>query len=151
MHQLFDPCRIFAKSDGLAVGRPGIGARAAVYAKGLDHSNTRGHVLRRDAAGQNNGDTGAFHQPCGDGPVAGQAGDAHEPSHGLVCRLIARFLNHRIGQKIVAERFKPGGGEATVCGLAVETDDGSGLAVAISTIRIGGSLGSKHFAGFDAG
>ena len=48
---------------------------------------------------------------------------------------INRFL-----RKLPIERFKPAEGEATVCGVAVETDDATGLAVAVAPIRIGGRL-----------
>lgn len=46
-----------------------------------------------------------------------------------------RFLS-----KIPSERFQPASGEATICGLAVETDDATGLARAIAPLRIGGKL-----------
>lgn len=38
------------------------------------------------------------------------------------------------------ERFTPGEGEATLCGIAVETDPRTGLALAISPVRVGGVL-----------
>lgn len=37
-------------------------------------------------------------------------------------------------------RFRPATGEATFCGVAVETDDATGLAKYIAPVRIGGSL-----------
>ena len=48
---------------------------------------------------------------------------------------LQRFL-----RKLPIERFKPAEGEATVCGLAVETDDRTGLALKVAPIRIGGRL-----------
>jgi 2',3'-cyclic-nucleotide 2'-phosphodiesterase len=48
---------------------------------------------------------------------------------------LQRFL-----RKLPVERFKPAEGEATVCGLAVETDNRTGLAVKVAPIRIGGRL-----------
>lgn len=36
--------------------------------------------------------------------------------------------------------FTPASGPATMCGIAVETDDGTGLAVRIAPVRIGGRL-----------
>jgi 2',3'-cyclic-nucleotide 2'-phosphodiesterase len=48
---------------------------------------------------------------------------------------LQRFL-----RKLPVERFKPAEGEATVCGLAVETDDRTGLALKVAPIRIGGRL-----------
>ena len=46
-----------------------------------------------------------------------------------------RFL-----RKLPIERMKPAEGEATLCGVAVETDDNTGLATRIAAIRIGGKL-----------
>jgi 2',3'-cyclic-nucleotide 2'-phosphodiesterase len=41
---------------------------------------------------------------------------------------------------IAAGRFEPASGEATMCGVAVETDDRTGLAVGIGPVRLGGCL-----------
>lgn len=46
-----------------------------------------------------------------------------------------RFLT-----KIPSNRFGPASGEATVCGVYVETDDDTGLATRIDPIRLGGRL-----------
>ena len=48
---------------------------------------------------------------------------------------INRFVN-----KIPGGRFTPALGSATLCGVYVETDDSSGLAVSITPVRIGGHL-----------
>ena len=48
---------------------------------------------------------------------------------------LQRFL-----RKLPVERMRPAEGPATVCGVAVETDDKTGLATKISPIRIGGRL-----------
>ena len=47
---------------------------------------------------------------------------------------------NRFLRKLPVEKFKPAEGPATVCGVAVETDDRTGLAGKISPIRIGGRL-----------
>src|SRR5690606_9749223 len=47
---------------------------------------------------------------------------------------------NRFLRKVPGGRFTPSLGEATVCGVAVEIDDGSGLATAIAPLRIGGRL-----------
>lgn len=47
---------------------------------------------------------------------------------------------NRFQRKISGGRFTPALGDATVCGVAVETDDRTGLAVAVSPVRIGGRL-----------
>ncbi|MBP0581540.1 TIGR00282 family metallophosphoesterase [Labrys sp. LIt4] len=48
---------------------------------------------------------------------------------------VRRFI-----QKTPGLRFEPATGEATLSGLAVETDDSTGLAVRIAPVRIGGKL-----------
>lgn len=47
---------------------------------------------------------------------------------------------NRFVSRIPRERFEPAMGEATVCGLAVEIDDRTGLAVSTGPLRIGGVL-----------
>jgi calcineurin-like phosphoesterase len=46
-----------------------------------------------------------------------------------------RFL-----RKISGARFEPANGPATLCALAVETDDATGLARRIAAVRLGGRL-----------
>ena len=48
---------------------------------------------------------------------------------------IRRFI-----RKVPAGRFEPASGIATLCGIAVETDDATGLATKIAPVRIGGRL-----------
>jgi calcineurin-like phosphoesterase len=48
---------------------------------------------------------------------------------------LQRFL-----RKLPIERMRPAEGEATVCGVAVETADLTGLATKIAPIRVGGRL-----------
>jgi len=48
---------------------------------------------------------------------------------------LARFL-----RKVPGGRFEPAGGPATLCGIAVETDDRTGLAAKVAAVRIGGLL-----------
>ena len=57
--------------------------------------------------------------------------DAAEP--------ISRFLT-----RIPRGRFEPANGPATVCGMAVETDDATGLARAAAALRLGGSLSQQE-------
>jgi metallophosphoesterase (TIGR00282 family) len=46
----------------------------------------------------------------------------------------------RFWRKLPGERLQPAQGEATVCGLFVETDDATGLARRVEPIRVGGRL-----------
>lgn len=48
---------------------------------------------------------------------------------------INRFLS-----QIPSRRFAPSKGDATVCGVAIDVDDGTGLARAIGPVRLGGRL-----------
>ncbi|MBM3557935.1 MAG: YmdB family metallophosphoesterase [Alphaproteobacteria bacterium] len=46
----------------------------------------------------------------------------------------------RFTRKIARSRFEPANGEATVCGVLIETDDRNGLARRIAPLRMGGRL-----------
>jgi len=46
----------------------------------------------------------------------------------------------RFTRRVPGDRLTPADGEATVCGVFIETDDRSGRAVAIAPLRIGGRL-----------
>ena len=46
----------------------------------------------------------------------------------------------RFTRRIPGERFSPAEGEATVCGVFIETNDATGLATSIEPIRVGGKL-----------
>jgi calcineurin-like phosphoesterase len=48
---------------------------------------------------------------------------------------VSRFL-----RRIPGSKFEPAQGPATLCGLAVETDDKTGLAVRVAAVRLGGRL-----------
>ncbi len=48
---------------------------------------------------------------------------------------VERFLTG-----IARDRFTPAEGEATLCGVAIRTDDKTGLCISIQPVRIGGSL-----------
>ena len=52
---------------------------------------------------------------------------------------LQRFL-----RKLPIERMRPAEGEATVSGVAVETDDATGLAVKVAPVRIGGRLAAAR-------
>jgi hypothetical protein len=47
---------------------------------------------------------------------------------------------HRFIRKMPGERLSPAEGPATLCGLVVETDDRTGLAVRVEPLRLGGRL-----------
>ena len=47
---------------------------------------------------------------------------------------------NRFLRKVPGSKFEPANGPATLCGLAVETDDASGLAAKVAAVRLGGIL-----------
>jgi calcineurin-like phosphoesterase len=47
---------------------------------------------------------------------------------------------NRFLRKVPGSKFEAAGGPATLCGLAVETDDKSGLATKVGPVRLGGVL-----------
>lgn len=66
---------------------------------------------------------------------AGMCGDYDSVIGMEKAEPLQRFL-----RKLPIERMRPAEGEATLCGLAVETDDATGLALKVAPIRIGGRL-----------
>jgi 2',3'-cyclic-nucleotide 2'-phosphodiesterase len=66
---------------------------------------------------------------------AGMCGDYNSVLGMDIEEPVNRFLT-----KIPRGRFEPATGTATVCGLAVETDDKTGLALRLQTVRLGGVL-----------
>ncbi len=65
----------------------------------------------------------------------GMCGDYHSVLGMDAAEPVSRFLT-----RIHRERFEPALGPATVCGLAIETDDKTGRARAVSSLRLGGVL-----------
>jgi calcineurin-like phosphoesterase len=57
---------------------------------------------------------------------------------------LQRFL-----RKIPGARFEPALGEATLCAIAVETDDATGLARRVGAVRLGGRLEAARPAFWD--
>jgi hypothetical protein len=47
---------------------------------------------------------------------------------------------NRFLRKLPGAKFEASGGPATLCGLAVETDDATGLARKVGAVRLGGIL-----------
>lgn len=85
------------------------------------------------------------HVPTGDHQIlpggtaylsdAGMTGDYDSVIGMNKAEPLNRFL-----RKLPVERMRPAEGPATLCGVAVETDDATGLAVAVAPLRIGGRL-----------
>ena len=76
---------------------------------------------------------------------AGMCGDYDSVIGMEKAEPMQRFL-----RKLPVERMRPAEGEASVCGVAVETDDRTGLATLIAPIRAGGRLSQAHVAAWEA-
>jgi 2',3'-cyclic-nucleotide 2'-phosphodiesterase len=74
---------------------------------------------------------------------AGMCGDFDSVIGMEKAEPLQRFLH-----KLPIERMKPAEGEASVCGIIVETDDVTGLAKRVAPIRVGGILGETNFEGW---
>ena len=66
---------------------------------------------------------------------AGMTGDYDSVIGMVKDEPISRFL-----RRIAASKFEAAVGPATLCGLAIETDDGTGLAKQVAAVRIGARL-----------
>ena len=66
---------------------------------------------------------------------AGMSGD-----YDSVIGMVKESATLRFWRKMPGERLAPAEGEATVCGVFIETDDATGLARRIEPVRIGGRL-----------
>ena len=66
---------------------------------------------------------------------AGMSGD-----YDSVIGMAKEGATARFWRKMPGERLAPAEGEATVCGVFVETDDATGLAKRIEPVRVGGRL-----------
>jgi 2',3'-cyclic-nucleotide 2'-phosphodiesterase len=109
-----------ATSEKMAMGHFCDG-RASVVVGTHTHTPTADHMILSGGTAYQT-DAGM----CGDyDSVIGM--DKAEP--------LQRFL-----RKLPVERFKPAEGEATICGLAVETDDRTGLALKVAPFRLSGRL-----------
>lgn len=85
------------------------------------------------------------HVPTSDYQILG-GGTAYQTDAGMtgdydsVIGMAKEEPVHRFITGIPSGRFEPAGGVATLCGLAVETDDKTGLAVRVAPVRLGGRL-----------
>jgi len=85
------------------------------------------------------------HVPTADGQIL-PGGTAYQTDAGACADYDSVIGNdkeeplRRFTTRIAQSRFKPAEGPATVCGVFVETDDVTGLALRIEPIRVGGRL-----------
>jgi 2',3'-cyclic-nucleotide 2'-phosphodiesterase len=85
------------------------------------------------------------HCPSGDAQVL-PGGTAFQSDAGMsgdydsVIGMVKEPATLRFWKKMPGERLAPAEGDATVCGVFVETDDATGLARRVAPVRVGGRL-----------
>ena len=85
------------------------------------------------------------HVPCADHRILPK-GTAYATDVGMcgdydsVIGMQAEAAVARFTRKMPGERLMPAEGQATLCGMLVETDDATGLALRIAPLRLGGRL-----------
>ena len=85
------------------------------------------------------------HVPTADTVILGR-GTAYQTDAGMcgdydsVIGMVKSGATLRFWRKMPGEKLGPAEGEATICGVFVETDDTSGLARRIEPVRLGGRL-----------
>lgn len=85
------------------------------------------------------------HVPTADAQIL-NGGTAYQTDAGACCDYDSVIGNdkeeplRRFTTRISGGRYQPASGPATVCGVYVETDDATGLAVRVEPIRVGGRL-----------
>ncbi|MDD3288492.1 MAG: TIGR00282 family metallophosphoesterase [Alphaproteobacteria bacterium] len=85
------------------------------------------------------------HIPTADEQIL-QKGTAYQTDAGMcgdynsVIGMKTESASWRFVKDVPGERLSPAEGEATVCGLFIETDDTTGLSVSVAPIRVGGRL-----------
>lgn len=136
----------FAAVDDLLARYPLKGAVAAVlvdvHAEATSEKMGMGHYLD----GRVSAVVGSHsHIPTADAQVLPK-GTAYQTDAGMcgdydsVIGMGKETALFRLARKLPAERLAPAEGEATVCGVIIETDDATGLAVSIEPLRAGGRL-----------
>jgi metallophosphoesterase (TIGR00282 family) len=85
------------------------------------------------------------HSPTADHQIL-PGGTAYQSDAGMcgdydsVIGMTKQGAGSRFWTKVPGERLAPAEGEATVCGVFVETDEATGLALRIEPVRLGGRL-----------
>ena len=113
-----------------------------VHAEATSEKNAIGHVLDGRASlvvGTHTHVPTADHRVLAGGTAymsdAGMTGDYDSVIGVDKDEPIRRFV-----QRTPGSRYEPANGPATLCGVAVETDDGTGLALRVAPVRVGGCL-----------
>lgn len=143
MFPIDDPCAAVDRElDGVKLGREADAVIVDFHAEATSEKYSMGHYLDGRASLVVGTHT---HVPTADDQILvngtgfitdlGMTGD-----YDSVIGMEKTEPLHRFVSKIPGGRFSPASGEATICGVVVDTDPTTGLARAISPLRIGGRL-----------
>lgn len=143
MHPVDDPCAAVDEAlAGVQMGRDVDAILVDFHAEATSEKYCMGHFLDGRVSLVVGTHT---HIPTGDQHImkggtafmadAGMCGDYDSVIGMNKSEPLTRFIT-----KMPGGRFTPASGEATICGVLVETDDKSGLAKSVHAIRTGGRL-----------
>ncbi|MEM9496010.1 MAG: TIGR00282 family metallophosphoesterase [Pseudomonadota bacterium] len=143
MAPIDDPCAAIDRElEGLGLGREADAIIVDFHAEATSEKYSMGHHLDGRVSLVVGTHT---HVPTADDQVLaggsgyitdlGMCGDYDSVIGMEKAEPMRRFLT-----KMSEGRFHPAAGEATVCGVVVDTDPASGLAASISALRVGGRL-----------
>ncbi|MGH7045505.1 MAG: TIGR00282 family metallophosphoesterase [Stellaceae bacterium] len=145
MDALDDP---FARLDAILADHPLGAAAAAIIVDFHAEASSEKMALAHFADGRVSAVLGTHsHVPTGDAQIL-PGGTAYQTDAGMcgdydsVIGLQKGPAVRRFVTKMPGERPQVAEGEATLCGVLVETDDASGLARRVEPVRIGGRLAS---------
>lgn len=147
MAPIDDPCAAIDRElDGVALGREADAIIVDFHAEATSEKYSMGHYLDGRVSlvvGTHTHVPTADHQILkhGTGYITdlGMCGD-----YDSVIGMEKTEPLHRFVTKIPGGRFTPAGGEATLCGVIIETDAKTGLTTMIEPVRIGGRLSQSR-------
>lgn len=143
MMPIDDPCAAVDRElDGLSLGREADAVIIDFHAEATSEKYSMGHYLDGRVSLVVGTHT---HVPTADDQIL-KNGTAYITDLGMcgdydsVIGMEKSEPIHRFVNKMPGGRFSPATGEATLCGVIVDTDPKTGLALAIEPLRIGGRL-----------
>jgi hypothetical protein len=143
MHPSDDPfAAVDAALAGAVLGRDADAIIVDFHAEATSEKQAMGHYLDGRASlvfGTHTHAPTADHRILAGGSAyitdLGMCGDYDSVIGMEKTEPLNRFLT-----KMPAQRFQPAAGDATLCGVIVETDEKTGLATSIEPLRLGGAL-----------
>lgn len=144
MDALDDP---FAALDQLVTANPmGVGGVNAIFLDLHAEATSEKQAMAHFLDGRISAVVGTHtHTPTADARILPN-GTAYQTDAGMtgdynsVIGMVTEIAIPRFTRKVPGERLRPAEGDATLCGVFIETDDKTGLAKAIAPVRVGANL-----------